>query len=339
MEDEPMVATFVSITGAEADVALHYLEACNWDLDRAVDEYLDNSQSHTDHIPPPQPGEAYRTFPEDGDTGRNAPVAEGENMEIDDMGSNDSFHTPTHSVSPTDMENTPQRGARTQNLFDELPEGFGRSDLHEAQMLEAALLGIPFAGDLSEMMPPIERPPPRPASPSTIAAREIREQQDFEYEESQRRDREKREAAAEQERRQMEAQVFEAQRKQQEADSITKVLQKKSEALSVEPQESHPDSIMVVIRFPDGARRSRRFLKSNPVSALFNFVDVEVNRNTLDQGSSEGASANRASTWWKLGGYDLVTQFPRRVMKEETTFSLEAAGLTNRQETLFVEMK
>lgn len=43
--------------------------------------------------------------------------------------------------------------------------------------------------------------------------------------------------------------------------------------------------------------------------------------------------------WWKLNGYNLVTQFPRRIMKSEDEHSLEAAGLTDRQESLFVEIK
>lgn len=42
MTDEA-VSTFVTITGAEADVALHYLEASGWELDRAVDHFMENS--------------------------------------------------------------------------------------------------------------------------------------------------------------------------------------------------------------------------------------------------------------------------------------------------------
>lgn len=41
MEDEA-VSTFVTITGAETEVAAHYLEACEYDLDRAVDQFMEN---------------------------------------------------------------------------------------------------------------------------------------------------------------------------------------------------------------------------------------------------------------------------------------------------------
>lgn len=41
MEDDA-VSTFVSLTGAETDVAAHYLEACEYDLDRAVDQFMEN---------------------------------------------------------------------------------------------------------------------------------------------------------------------------------------------------------------------------------------------------------------------------------------------------------
>lgn len=169
------------------------------------------------------------------------------------------------------------------DLLHDLPEGFGRSDLHEAQMLEAALLGVPFEGNLSEMFPPVERPAPLPPSPSTLAAREIREQQDYEYEESQKLDREKRAAAIEQERQKREAAVLEAQRKQQEADSMERLLRVKRQALPSEPPENDLNSIVVVIRLPDGLRCRRRFVKSNPVAALFDFVDLEVNKDVLNQ--------------------------------------------------------
>ena len=48
MEEESPVDTFMRFTGAENDVAQHYLEACNYDLDRAVDSYLENA-----HFQPP----------------------------------------------------------------------------------------------------------------------------------------------------------------------------------------------------------------------------------------------------------------------------------------------
>ena len=167
-------------------------------------------------------------------------------------------------------------------LYD-LPPGFGQSEIHEAQMLESVIMDVPFQGDLDAIMPFVERQAPRPVSPETHAARELREQQDLEFEESQRRDREKQLAAMERERLQKEAAALEEQRKRQEAESLTQKLNAKASSLPEEPSEDALDSILVVIKLPNGARFCRRFSKRGPVSALFDFIDVETNKTAQDQ--------------------------------------------------------
>ena len=172
------------------------------------------------------------------------------------------------------LEGSQQR----RDLPEDFPEGFGRSDLEEAQMLEAALLGVPYQGDLTRVMSTHERIPARSPSPATLEARALREQQDFEYQESERQDREKREAEVAEERQRREAEVIEAQQRQQQADAMSRLLNTKRSSLPEEPAEDDPDALVVLVRFPDGARCQRRFRRTDSIVFLFDFVDVDANR-------------------------------------------------------------
>lgn len=215
-----------------------------------------------------------------------------EDMEVD---SQRSFHTPVDTVSPEPYEpsfvprNIAGRfgyqfwkgsvlGTGIRHEILDLPEGFNRRDLFEAQMLEAALTGAEFQGDLSEIMPSIEpRLPPRPPSPKTLADRELIRQQDLEYEETKRRDQEKKREAVAKARQEREASVLEEARKRQEEESLQRLIRRKKKVVSAEPDENHPEAIVVQFRLPDGTRFRRRFLKTDPVCLLFDFVDVEIN--------------------------------------------------------------
>jgi hypothetical protein len=85
-------------------------------------------------------------------------------------------------------------------------------------------------------------------------------------------------------------------------------------ALPPEPPASEPHAACL-FRLPDGARLSRRFSPSDPVGALFSFVD------------SEGAGG-----LWP-GEYRLVASYPRRAIEPPSGAAgaaqqtLEAAGL------------
>lgn len=61
-------------------------------------------------------------------------------------------------------------------------------------------------------------------------------------------------------------------------------------------------------------------MKSNAVSSLFDYVDVEAKPDV------------RPRT------YNLVTQFPRRVIAHDKPGSLNAAGLQHNHEALFIEL-
>ena len=60
---------------------------------------------------------------------------------------------------------------------------------------------------------------------------------------------------------------------------------------------------------PDGTRASRRFLQTHGAQVLFDFAD------------SKGAGG------LPFGSYQLVTQFPRRVIKAEDTHNRSLAEL------------
>ena len=74
-------------------------------------------------------------------------------------------------------------------------------------------------------------------------------------------------------------------------------MQEKAAALPPEPAAGAPEPLTTALfRFPDGGRVSRRFLQSEPVQHLFDFVDAEPG------GRSEP------------GQYQLALQFPARLL-------------------------
>lgn len=80
---------------------------------------------------------------------------------------------------------------------------------------------------------------------------------------------------------------------------------------------------LLQVRLPDGSRSSRRFLKSSPLQAVFDYVD------TSTHGELEGA---------RPGSYRLVMQYPRRVYEEGEGGSLGEVGLDH-DCALFVQAK
>ena len=63
-----------------------------------------------------------------------------------------------------------------------------------------------------------------------------------------------------------------------------------------------------------------RFARTSALSALFDYVDVQAAGELLP------------------GTYRLVTQYPRRAFTVETQGSLQDAGLSQKQEAVFIEM-
>ncbi|XP_047313965.1 plant UBX domain-containing protein 8-like [Impatiens glandulifera] len=130
--------------------------------------------------------------------------------------------------------------------------------------------------------------PQRSPSPGLAAQRMIREQQDDEYLASLQADREKelkaveeaevmrleeqavKEAAAEAERRKEE----ELRKKFEEEQEIERNLAAKEASLPKEPMADDENAVTLLVRMPDGSRRGRRFVKSDKLQSLFDFIDV-----------------------------------------------------------------
>ncbi|RCV32160.1 hypothetical protein SETIT_6G235700v2 [Setaria italica] len=216
--------------------------------------------------------------------------------------------------------------------------GISSEEHDEAVMLEAAMFGgipegapYPFSFPTrgrSTHYPRVARPP----SPALTAQRLLREQQDDEYLAALQADREKelkaveeaelrraeeaaaREAALERQKKEEEEKL----KKQREEEELESELAAKQASLPKEPLQNDEGAVTVVVRMPDGSRRGRRFLKSDKLQYLFDFIDI--------------------SRTFKPGTYRLVRSYPRRAFTDgESQMSLSDLGLTSKQEALFLE--
>ncbi|KAG7557484.1 UBX domain [Arabidopsis suecica] len=213
--------------------------------------------------------------------------------------------------------------------------GISSEEHDEAVMLEAAMFGgIPETGyNHLPFLPPQPRAQPRPPSPSLTAQRLIREQQDDEYVASLQADRDKemksiRDAEARQIEEETARKAFleeekkkeeEAQKKLEEEQELERQLGAKEASLPKEPQADEENAITLLIRMPDGTRRGRRFLRSDKLQSLFNFIDI--------------ARVVKPNT------YRLVRPYPRHAFGDgESESTLNDLGLTSKQEALFLEL-
>lgn len=127
-------------------------------------------------------------------------------------------------------------------------------------------------------------------------------------------------------RTEAEAEAAAAEQAELERLSRLKVAAEKAAALPPEPSVDGVDGVepalvaSCLFRFPDGGRHARRFLLTDPVQLMFDFVDAQ------------GGSG------LPPGGYHLVTSYPRRVFTEaEAGQRMEEAGFRNSREVLFLE--
>ncbi|WVZ11250.1 hypothetical protein V8G54_015780 [Vigna mungo] len=233
------------------------------------------------------------------------------------------------STAPQETSNPPHN---TNSFPSDEWGGISSEEHDEAVMLEAAMFGgIPEGTGYQYAYAPHEfmqgrgsnpRASYRPPSPSLAAQRLIREQQDDEYLASLRADREKElkareeaEAALEEERRRAE----ETLRKLQEEQELETQLAAKEVSLPPEPSSDDDNAVNLMVKMPDGNRRGRRFLRSNKLQSLFDFIDI--------------------GRVVKPGSYRLVRPYPRRAFSdEESASTLAELGLTNKQEALFLEL-
>ncbi|KAH0643214.1 hypothetical protein KY290_035459 [Solanum tuberosum] len=231
------------------------------------------------------------------------------------------------------LNHSPRNGADFQS-----DEWGGMSSLEhdEAVMLEAAIFGgipegtgyrlpsaphQPIQNGADGPMGPYQWRMPRAPSPSLVAQRLLREQQDDEYHAALQADREKelkakQEAEAALEEKRLEEE--ELRRKAEEEKEMERQLEAKEASLPQEPKADNENAVNLVVRMPDGSRRGRRFLKSDRLQCLFDYIDV--GRVIMP------------------GTYRLVRPYPRRAFSDgESTLSLDELGLNSKQEALFLE--
>ena len=152
------------------------------------------------------------------------------------------------------------------------------------------------------------------------ASRRIREEQERDFAlalaEDQRKERERMEVQ-EREREAERVQEESRRRLEEKNEAVVQRRRQRSETVPEEPPPGSENVAKIMVRFPDGARTSRRFLNHDKVGTLVAWVD-SLEANTSFE-------------------YKLVTNFPRKVF-DETTFSqtLEEAGLSP-QGTLFLQ--
>ncbi|CAE6133753.1 unnamed protein product [Arabidopsis arenosa] len=100
---------------------------------------------------------------------------------------------------------------------------------------------------------------------------------------------------------------------------LERQLGAKEASLPKEPQADEENAITLLIRMPDGTRRGRRFLRSDKLQSLFNFIDI--------------ARVVKPNT------YRLVRPYPRHAFGDgESESTLNDLGLTSKQEALFLEL-
>ncbi|KAL8462818.1 hypothetical protein ACS0TY_033727 [Phlomoides rotata] len=160
----------------------------------------------------------------------------------------------------------------------------------------------------------------------------LREEQDAAYraalEADQARERQRQE---EQERLEREAAEAETKRKEEEEAceraaqeaaereaALAKMREEKALSLGAEPEKG-PDVTQVLVRFPSGERKGRRFHCTAKIQSLYDYVD------------SLGCL--------QVNDYSLVSNFPRTVYgRDKLAVSLKEAGL-HPQASLFIETK
>nr|AWA45175.1 hypothetical protein SS84K11_000002 [Saccharum spontaneum] len=79
-----------------------------------------------------------------------------------------------------------------------------------------------------------------------------------------------REAALERQKKEEEEKL----KKQREEEELESELEAKQASLPKEPLQNDEGAVTVVVRMPDGSRRGRRFLKSDKLQYLFDFIDI-----------------------------------------------------------------
>ncbi|KAL1123568.1 hypothetical protein AAG570_002644 [Ranatra chinensis] len=147
----------------------------------------------------------------------------------------------------------------------------------------------------------------------------IRREQDAAYLESLRADQEKERRRCEEEEKRKREETLQRElmlQEQLKKEAIQKAKIDLASDIPVEPEQTDPEALRIVFKMPSGERIERRFLKSNTLKDVFNFVFCHPS---------------------SPDSFEIVTNFPKRVLQcsSEAGRTLTDAGL-GRSEVLFV---
>ncbi|GMN68695.1 hypothetical protein TIFTF001_037751 [Ficus carica] len=195
--------------------------------------------------------------------------------------------------------------------------GISSKEIDEALMLETALFGENSEGASNRSLNATQlqsgpekrtdhdlQPVSRPSLLPLPEIRLLKEQQDAEYLASLLLDKKKEE---------------ESHKKMLNEVECERTLAAKKASLPSEPASDDQNAVTLLVRMPNGSRLGRRFLKSDKLQILFDFIDIN------------GAV--------KPGTYRVVRSYPRRAFKvDDGLLTLSELGLTNKQEALFLEL-
>lgn len=107
---------------------------------------------------------------------------------------------------------------------------------------------------------------------------------------------------------------IEQEKKQQKENEMKTKVEKIKAKLVEEPSQDNPNSTLIIFRFPDGERREeRRFLKSNTIQNLYDYVESFGNEIYTDQ---EGEN----------NSFSLMQTFPMKIYNDKKR-TLEEEGL------------
>uniref|UniRef100_A0A7N2MDN4 UBX domain-containing protein n=1 Tax=Quercus lobata TaxID=97700 RepID=A0A7N2MDN4_QUELO len=96
---------------------------------------------------------------------------------------------------------------------------------------------------------------------------------------------------------------------------LERILAAREASLSKEPEKDNENAATLLVRMPDGSRPGRRFLKSDKLQLLFNFIDVSrvVKPGTYKVGETNtGFGIGSVSMWIGFAFFDPVTAPHRR---------------------------
>ncbi|CAN1299714.1 Plant UBX domain-containing protein 10 [Linum perenne] len=238
------------------------------------------------------------------------------------------LHSPDHSDSPVFCEETLCSEVLTDFVNHNFvswggsiraSEGFKMSSSLKASRYPFCAVVMPATNQRIALLQQIEGPQ-SPEEMLTLLQRVLEESAPAR--ERQRREEQERleQEAAETERKRKEEEEARERAAEEAAEreaARVRMREEKASSLGVEPEKG-ADVTQVLVRFPAGERKERRFHSSTTIQSLYDFVD--------------------SLGYIEVEDYSLVSNFPRTVYGDEKrSLSLKEAGL-HPQASLFVEL-